>query len=193
MTMPQSIDAEQRSTGGNPSPYWLHEISPAATGERRSGFQVGERFPTIRNERGTGGSAEIYATISQARHTAAPQLTAEIRTIDSLKLEKRVQLERKHASIESDSLAFADTAVREALATIRRHNLSGADNIAVSEDGILSMQWRKIALGAAIVFTGDGKASVSIAMPHKLYSQKPLRMNVSDPLPKDFLLAVVRP
>jgi hypothetical protein len=171
----------------------LCEISPAATGGRRGELQVEERYSAIWKEHGTGGAAEIYARISRARHTAAPQLTAEIRTIDSIKLEKRVQLEREQTIIETDSLAFADTAVREALGAIRRHNLSGAENIAISEDGILSMQWRKIAAGAAMVFTGDGKISVSIATPSKLYSQRPSRINASDPLPRDFLIAIAQP
>lgn len=192
MTMPQSIDAEQRSTGGSP-PYWPREISPAATGDWSNASLTADRFPVDWIDRGTGGAVPIYAAISRASQTAAPRLTAEIRTIDSLKLEKRVQIEREHALIEEESLGFADVAVKEALAAIRKHNLGGAENIAFAEDGILSIQWRKIGIGAAIVFTGDGKVSVSIATPNKLYSQRPMRINVTEALPNDFLKAVGQP
>ena len=189
MTAPQLIDADQRSTGESAVPKWLAEISRSATGGPRSEIRIPDRFLALWSQSGTGGSFYLNA-FSSASATAEPAIVAQVRTISSLRLERRVSLERQSSPIDDDSLIYADNAVRDALQVIRRCNLSDAENVLLSEDGILSIQWRNLTSGAAMVFTGDGKIAASVATPGKLYSQKPLQFRVTDPLPQDFLKAL---
>jgi hypothetical protein len=189
VTVPQLIDADQKSTGESNVPKWLREISQATTGGTRTTNTITDHFIAMRTLSGTGGAFDLTA-FSRAPSTAETPIVAEIRTISSLKLERRLSLERQASSIDDDSLIYADSAVRDALLVIRRHNLSDSENVSISEDGILSIQWRNITGGAAMVFTGDGKVAVSVAAPGKLYSQKPIKIRATDSLPRDFLEAL---
>ena len=158
MTVPQLIDVDPKSTGEGVVPYWLSEISRVATGAMdRSEIKVPDCFAAKWSLHGTGGSLELYKAISHAPSTAGLPDTAEIRTINSLKLEKRVSLERDSTQIDEDFLRYADAAVRDALSVIRRHNLSEAENVMISDDGILSIQWRKGNIGAAMCLLATGR------------------------------------
>ena len=143
------------------------------------------------SSKGTGGSFPVYAAISRAPATAgvANATPAQIRTIGSIRLEKLINEEKDASQIEDDCILYADASVRDALALIRRFNLSGAQNVVLSEDGILTIQWRKGRLGALMVFTGDGNVAISTAAPGKLYSQSPTQFPITD-VPLGFLLVL---
>ncbi|MEY9494520.1 hypothetical protein ABIF33_003540 [Bradyrhizobium elkanii] len=158
MTIPQLIEVDSRSTGES-QPTWFSETSPAATGY----FAIKEARISSPPARGTGGSYQISASISHAQSTGEIAAGAQIRSISSLKLEKLVSFERNSTDIDEECVGYADAAVREAISVIRRHNLSSAENIMMSQDGILSIQWRRRDRGAAMAFTGDGMVAISVA------------------------------
>lgn len=191
MTLPQLRDAEQPSTGGQAIWGWVRDASPSATGTPEPArIRVPARFEAMWNSNSTNGLFEFYTSIFTANSTADVPACAVIRTIGSLQLERLIIQERQTAPIDDDSKAFADAAVHDSLELVRRLNLSGADNIMISEDGIVSLQWRKGDHGAAMLFTGDGKVSVSLAAPGKLYSQQPIQTAVSGALPPSFMTSL---
>jgi hypothetical protein len=101
--------------------------------------------------------------------------------------------ERSVAEVDENSAAAADVATRDAEVVVRRANLGGNPQIMFSEDGILSLQWQRDQYGVALVFAGDGLASIAFRHPDQLYAENGIEISVDDDLPQSFheALAVV--
>jgi hypothetical protein len=187
------IETEQRSTGEGHVQAWLAGASRQGTfAVSESSIDVPESFAAKWNSHATGGSFPMYTAISRAPGAtgSAKASSAQVRTIASLRLERLVNEERLASQIDDDCVDYADAAVRDALTLVGRSNLSGAENVFVSEDGILSIQWRRGGFGVVMVFAGDGTAAISTAAPGKLYSQSPTRFPIIDGIPLGFLIAL---
>jgi hypothetical protein len=54
---------------------------------------------------------------------------------------------------------------------VRRVNLGGPPHISLSDDGILALQWQRGEYGVALLFAGDGVASISFRRPGQFYAE----------------------
>lgn len=97
-----------------------------------------------------------------------------------------IAVERSVAEIEPSHLIVADAAMNDALAVVNRANLDGSPNVMFSEDGILTLQWQRGEFGVALIFAGDGTASIAFRRPGQLYAQNGIDIAVSDDLPQAF-------
>jgi hypothetical protein len=98
----------------------------------------------------------------------------------------RIVDERKRAHVDADSEARADAAVMDAISLVQQRGLDGAPNVALSADGILSLQWQKDELGVALLFAGDGIVSIAFRRPGQLYAENGIDISVKEELPESF-------
>jgi hypothetical protein len=183
MTLPL-VDGPHPSTGSDILPGWIF-AKTQATGEIAHQRQRQVSAPGKARESGTAGSFDYAWNLLKFDATAGAGSC--VRTIQSLQLERAIIREQASSIVEEDSRAFAEAAVRDALTTVRRLDLRGATNVMISEDGILSLQWQLGEIGAAIVFTGDGKVSISVASPGTFYSHNAQQLSVAEPFPAGFV------
>jgi hypothetical protein len=111
---------------------------------------------------------------------------------DHSELANRILAERSAAEVDPESVCVADAAMKDALATVRRANLLGKPLVMFSEDGILALQWQRGAYGAALIFAGDGVASIAFRRPGQLYAENGIEVPVDQDLPREFYDALTR-
>jgi hypothetical protein len=97
-----------------------------------------------------------------------------------------ITAERIIAKIDEANVGVADAAARDAVAIVRRANLCGTPLIMFSHDGILALQWQRGEYGVALVFAGDGEASISFRRPGQLYAENGIDVAITDDLPVRF-------
>jgi hypothetical protein len=102
-------------------------------------------------------------------------------------LASRVLEKRSSTSFEPDVTAIADASVADALTMLRRAVVGGSPRVMFSDDGTLTIQWQRGDHGVALIFAGDGLASVVFRRPGQLYAENGIEVPVSDPLPAEFL------
>jgi hypothetical protein len=101
-------------------------------------------------------------------------------------LADHIKLERASAEIDEENLGIANAAMADALVLIRRGKIDGAPRIMFSEDGILTLQWQRGEFGVALVFGGDGEASIAFRRPGQLYAENGIDVEISRQLPSKF-------
>ena len=107
----------------------------------------------------------------------------------------QIASERSRAHIDDECVAVADAALDDAVTLIQESNLGGAPSVIFSKDGILSLQWQKGKYGVAIIFAGDGLASIAFRRPGQFYAENGIEVAVTNDLPQSFndaLAAVLR-
>jgi hypothetical protein len=114
---------------------------------------------------------------ANAEATVAPKVSP---------LSIQVVEERGRAAVDPDLVVQADSAVKDALSLIKRNELGGTPKVMFSEDGILTVQWRKSELGLALLFAGDGVASIAFRRPGHRYTDVGMDISVEDDLPQSF-------
>lgn len=92
--------------------------------------------------------------------------------------------------VDEDSLDAARLAVGQAIEFIHRNDLPGRPRVMMSDDGVLTLQWRGDELGAALVFTGDGTVSVAFKNAEKSYSETREDVALDAPAPPTFVSLV---
>jgi len=55
-----------------------------------------------------------------------------------------------------------------------------------SDDGILTLQWHRGDYGVALLFAGDGIASIAFSTPRQFYAENGIEMLVSEDFPIQF-------
>jgi hypothetical protein len=97
-----------------------------------------------------------------------------------------IELERKLATIDQDSVGVADAAAADAKILIQHVDFGRMPRVSFSDDGILGLQWQKGELGVALIFAGDGIASIAFRRPGQFYAENGIDISVSDQLPLEF-------
>ena len=97
-----------------------------------------------------------------------------------------IDAERHAATVDPNCIEIADAATRDAIIMVRNHELGGNPNVLLSEDGILALQWQRGEYGVALLFAGDGFASISFRRPGQFYAENGLDVALSDDLPRSF-------
>ncbi len=167
------------------SMLWFRSLDAVAVSPRPPTYGAGAAAPSIRSY-GATGSSDNWQVLEVATPPtgSTPQ---QVRSIGSLKFERLVAKALNGVDIEEPYVLFAAEAISDALKMTRRYDLRDAQNIFMTEDGVLTLQWRKGDRGAAMIFTGEGKVAISTASTEKSYSQSPTSINVSDALPIAFI------
>jgi hypothetical protein len=105
--------------------------------------------------------------------------------VDS-RLAELIAAERLIAKIDNGNLAIADAATHDAMIMVRRVKLGGTPHILLSDDGILALQWQRGEYGVALLFAGDGMASISFRRPGQFYAENGIDVPIYDYLPASF-------
>jgi hypothetical protein len=101
-----------------------------------------------------------------------------------------VRSERGTAVIGSDFISTADTAVSDALTFAGRLQFPKLPVAMLSDDGVLTLQWRREGYGAALIFAGDAEVSIAFNRPGQRYTENGIEISIHDELPHEFLEAM---
>ena len=94
-------------------------------------------------------------------------------------------------SIDTEYLDSARAAVSQAATVVQRNHLQGSPRIMMSDDGVLTLQWRNENQGVALIFTGDGTVSVALKNAQQIYSDSLQDdLSINEPLPGGFFAAL---
>jgi len=102
------------------------------------------------------------------------------------RLAELIAAERLIAKIDKVNVAIADAATHDAMIMVRRVKLGGTPHILLSDDGILALQWQRGEYGVALLFAGDGVASISFRRPGQFYAENGIDVPIYDDLPASF-------
>ncbi len=134
--------------------------------------------------------AKISERLPVANATAPPGLADLAKPLSFSPLAARISSERAIAEIDSENLRIADAATADAIKLVERAGLAGTPRVMFSDDGILTLQWQRGEYGVALVFAGDGVASIAFKKPRQLYAENGLEVSVSKDLPAQFIDAL---
>jgi hypothetical protein len=109
-----------------------------------------------------------------------------IKPIVASRLAELIAAERFIAKIDEANVAIADAATHDAMMMVSRVNLGGTPHILLSDDGILALQWQRGEYGVALLFAGDGVASIAFRRPGQFYAENGIDIAISDDLPASF-------
>lgn len=112
--------------------------------------------------------------------------TRHLATSPSSKLASIINAERSRCCVDVENVGVADAAQRDAVELVQRWNLRGKPHVMFSDDGILTLQWEHGEYGVALIFAGDGLASIAFRRPGQLYAENGIEVAISDSVPKQF-------
>jgi hypothetical protein len=94
--------------------------------------------------------------------------------------------------VDHEFLEKARAAQSQAVTLVQRNRLTGHPRVMISDDGVLTLQWRNgVNEGAALIFPGDGTVSFALKNAHQTYSDSGLDGAPLDTaLPDEFLAAL---
>jgi hypothetical protein len=104
----------------------------------------------------------------------------------SSKLAAIIIAERSHSYVDAESVAIADAAQRDAIELVQLWNLEAEPHVMFSDDGILTLQWQHGEHGVALIFAGDGMASIAFRKPWQFYAENGIEVAISDDIPRQF-------
>jgi hypothetical protein len=96
----------------------------------------------------------------------------------------------RNAMIDQAAILDAERAVAQAVAFSRRVLSGRHPLIDMSEDGVLTLQWRQRDRGVLLIFTGDSTVGCSMRRPGSPYSADNVTIGVEESLPSDLTLAI---
>jgi hypothetical protein len=82
----------------------------------------------------------------------------------------RIRAVYESTTLDEDALELARRAVNDAIAFVDYNLPEGTPIVMLSDDGVLTLQWRLDDRGVMIVFTGDGTGTYSIKEPAGYYA-----------------------
>lgn len=94
-------------------------------------------------------------------------------------------------SIDEEHRPGALLAASQASVVLRQNKLMGEPRVMMSDDGVLTLQWRNDRVGAALIFAGDNTVSVAIKTDNQFYSDRAHDdLSIYTPLPAEFLQTI---
>jgi hypothetical protein len=103
----------------------------------------------------------------------------------------RIQRLRDDVFLEPASEKQADAAISDAVEFVQRELPDGRPRVQLTEDGVITLQWRNEDVGVLMVFAGGGTVTYSIRTPGTSYASGARELSLQSPLP-DELLRVIR-
>ena len=114
-----------------------------------------------------------------------------VRDIDN-DLIGRIMIERGSVEIELGYDQVADLSTNDALEMVRHLRLTGRPRVMQSSDGLMTLEWYGEKEGAALIFGGDGMASISIRRSEGLYEDYGREVGVRESLPSEVVDMLAR-
>jgi hypothetical protein len=102
----------------------------------------------------------------------------------------RIETAYRLATIEEDAREIAKAAVADAKGFSVRHRFASDPIILVSDDGVLTLQWRRENRGVMVIFTGDHTATYSVKEPGGYYASNGQEFDLAGALPVDLRRAI---
>jgi hypothetical protein len=115
-----------------------------------------------------------------------------ITTADSVHsvLANRIRAVYVSTTLDEDALEAARRAVNDAIAFVDFNLPKGKPLVMLSDDGVLTLQWRLGGRGVIIVFTGDGTGTYSIKEPGGYYAVGAKEFNLVEGLDEQVRTAI---
>jgi hypothetical protein len=149
------------------------------------------RSLTFANANNTGDgcyarNANSFFLVSTTNETAGRMVSAQSKLVDS------IIRERSLAEIDAENIALANAATSDALTLIQNSRLNVLPRVMFSEDGVLALQWQRGEYGVALIFAGNGVASVSFHRPGQFYAENGIEVGISEGLPNQVVHALAQ-
>ena len=125
----------------------------------------------------TGGSDQ-GSEVSQNSQVATLILTAKLEHVLDV------------WSVDEEFVDSAKKAVKDAIMLTNRLQLSGSPSISLSDDGILTMHWKRPLGGIALIFMGDGDVDYAISAENRTYTDHVTPFRIDDDIPMDLETAL---
>jgi hypothetical protein len=134
-------------------------------------------------------AAQTFACLISTRpdYPAIPTIEEVSSTSE---LADQILSERPNVELSGADAKLADAATKDAVKLVRRAKLGGNPRIMFSDDGILTLQWQRGEYGLALIFAGDGTASIAFRRPDQFYAENGIEIAISDDLPAAFTEAM---
>ena len=139
----------------------------------------------------TGTAATAQTAMFTPVPIASPFAFDQQQSSDS-KLAGRIDAAQAAADVDITSLDAANSAASDAKTLLGRSTLDGEPLVMFSDDGILTLQWQRGHYGVALIFAGDGEASIAFSKPGQLYAQNGIDIKITDDLPASFHEALAK-
>jgi len=101
-------------------------------------------------------------------------------------LARAILAERSALRLDEAKDKVVDAATSDSLKIVRNADLPGHPRVMFSDDGILTLQWQRGEYGVALIFAGDGIASIAFKRPDQFYAENGVDVPVSEELPDEF-------
>jgi len=105
-------------------------------------------------------------------------------------LSKKIRDAYQSAQLDHDAAETARRAVNDAIRFVDFNLPGGEPLVMLSDDGVLSLQWRFGNLGVMLVFTGDGTGTYSIKQPGGSYAIGAKDFRLEDGLAEEVRAAI---
>jgi hypothetical protein len=121
----------------------------------------------------------------------SPIMPAATLPAETLSILDRLAYSVDQSVIDHEFLEKARAAKDQAVTLVRRNRLIGRPRVMMSDDGVLTLQWRNGSNGAALIFPGDGTVSFAVKNAQQTYSDSSLGdAPLDSPLPEEFRAAL---
>ena len=121
----------------------------------------------------------------------SPIVAAATLPTETVSILDRLAYSVDQSAIDPEFLDKARATKVQAVTFVRRNRLTGNPRVMMSDDGVLTLQWRNGVNGAALIFPGDGTVSFAVKNAHKNYLNSGLDEAPLDaPLPHEFHAAL---
>jgi hypothetical protein len=111
-----------------------------------------------------------------------------VRTANALPESVTAAYER--AIIDNGSKEDAMRAMEQARSYSERFLSGLAPSVDISEDGVVTFQWRRPDRGVLLVFTGDNTVSCAVKVPGGHYSTSNISAPIDEPMPSTVMSAI---
>ena len=123
--------------------------------------------------------------------TATAIVPAETLPAETLSILDKLTYSVDQSVVDHEYLEKARAAKDQAAFVVRRDRLTGNPRVMMSDDGVLTLQWRNGTNGAALIFSGDGTVSFAVKNAQQMYSDSSLDDAPLDAsLPEEFRAAL---
>jgi hypothetical protein len=99
------------------------------------------------------------------------------------RLAEEIAAVHKATDLDEEAAETARSVVGDARRFVAAHLPHAEPRVLLSDDGVLTLQWRKDDRGLIMIFSGDGTATFSIREPGGFYSTNGIEFHLSEGLP----------
>jgi hypothetical protein len=167
------------------------DLSSAYTGVYQVGhnatyFTPAPSDPVVTTRIASGASTTAWTNVlAGAYFSSTPVSTIDPSSEDIEATIQNIRSAAASQTVDPEHLDAAKLAAKQAIELVGRNRLRGRPRVMMSDDGVLTLQWRNETLGAALIFTGDGTVSLALKNAKKTYSD-----SIQDDVPLDANLPI---